>query len=48
MYSKEFSVTPKCIIVLETKINKDGMAEVRFGVAMECTPKSHVTEVIYI
>ena len=48
MYNQRFSVSPRCIIILEKKINKDGKAEVRFGVAMECTPKFHTTKIIQI
>ena len=39
LYREQFLVNPKCIIILETKLNNDGKAEVRFGVAMGCTPK---------
>lgn len=39
LYYDQFLVNPKCIIILETKINSDGKAEVRFGVAMKCTQK---------
>ena len=48
MYSDIFLVNPRCIIILETKINEEGKAEVRFGVAMKCTLRSHVPEIIHI
>jgi len=37
MYSEIFLVEPRCIIILEKKINAEEKAEVRFGVAMKCT-----------
>ncbi len=40
IYFEQFLVYPRCIIILETGKNDDGKAEVRFGVAMECTYKS--------
>jgi len=48
LYSDNFLVTPRCIIVLETKRNEEEKAEVRFGVAMKCTAKSQVPETINI
>ena len=36
IYYEQFLVSPGCIIILETKINDQGRAEVRFGIAMEC------------
>jgi hypothetical protein len=42
IYYEQFLVSPKCIIILETKINDNNKAEIRFGVAMECTPKLQV------
>ena len=39
MYSDCFLVNPRCIIILEARINEEGRAEVRFGVAMKCTPE---------
>ena len=39
MYNEIFLVKPRCIIVLEARINEEGRAEVRLGVAMKCTPK---------
>ena len=35
IYYEQFLVYPECIIILESKINDEGRAEVRFGVAME-------------
>ena len=40
MYRHYFLVKPRCIIILETKINEEGKSQVRFGVAMECVPVS--------
>ena len=40
IYYEQFLVYPECIIILETKINAQGRAEVRFGIAMECSDKS--------
>ena len=37
MYSDYFLVNPRCLIILEARINEEGRAEVRFGVAMKCT-----------
>lgn len=48
LYNDNFLVNPRCIIILETKINEEGRAEVRFGVAMKCTAKSQVPEIINI
>ena len=48
MYCEIFLVKPRCIIILETKINEEEKAEVRFGVAMKCTAKSQVHEIINI
>ena len=48
MYSDIFLVNPRCIIILEAKINEEGKAEVRFGVAMKCTIKSQVPKIIHI
>jgi hypothetical protein len=48
LYYEQFSVKPNCIIILETKINNDGKAEIRFGVAMECTPKLQRPKTIYL
>jgi hypothetical protein len=48
MYRQRFSVNPRCIIVLETKVNEAGKAEIRFGVAMECTPKQSASKIIFI
>ena len=48
LYSDNFLVNPRCIIILETKINEAEKAEVRFGVAMKCTAKWQVTETINI
>jgi len=39
MYRQNFLINPKCIIILETKINHENKAQVRFGVAMRCTPR---------
>ena len=47
-YYDTFLVNPKCIIILETKINTVGKAEVRFGVAMKCTPKLRLPNPISI
>ena len=44
LYHDNFLVNPRCIIILETKINEDEKAEVRFGVAMKCTVKSQLPE----
>ena len=43
IYHEQFLVYPECIIILDTKINDDGRAEVRFGVAMGCSHKSKLT-----
>lgn len=48
IYYEQFLVYPECIIILETKINDQGRAEVRFGVAMECPPKSKLVNPITI
>ena len=48
LYYEQFLVNPECIIILETKINTDGRAEVRFGVAMKCTPKLRLPNPISI
>ena len=48
IYYDNFLVYPGCIIILETKINDQGRAEVRFGVAMECTDKSKLAQPITI
>ncbi|MGI9535569.1 MAG: hypothetical protein ACR2PB_00760 [Desulfocapsaceae bacterium] len=48
LYNDNFLVNPRCIIILETKTNKEEKAEVRFGVAMKCTAKSRVPDVINI
>lgn len=48
MYSDIFMVKPRCIIILEAKINEEEKAEVRFGVAMKCTVKSQVPKIIDI
>ncbi len=45
LYHDNFLVNPRCIIILETKINEDEKAEVRFGVAMKCTVKSQLPEI---
>lgn len=47
-YYNKFLVNPKCIIILETKINNDGKAEIRFGVAMQCTLRSQLPDMINI
>lgn len=39
MYSDCFFINPRCIIILEVRINKEGRAEARIGVAMKCTPR---------
>ena len=48
LYYEQFLVNPECIIILETKINSEGRAEVRFGVAMKCTPKLQLPTTINI
>ena len=48
LYYEQFLINPECIIILETKINMDGRAEVRFGVAMKCTPKLRLPNPISI
>ena len=48
IYYEQFLVYPRCIIILETGINDDGKAEVRFGVAMECTYKSTLPDQLSI
>lgn len=48
MYREQYSVNPRCIIILETKINENEKAEVRFAVAMECSPKLRSTKPIRI
>lgn len=48
LYYEQFLVNPKCIIILETKINNDGKAEVRFGVAMKCTQRLQLPTTINI
>ena len=48
MYSECFLVNPRCIIVLETKINEEHKAEIRFGVAMECVPKLEILKTEFI
>ena len=48
LYYEQFLINPECIIILETKINTDGKAEVRFGVAMKCTPKLRLPNPISI
>lgn len=48
IYFEQFLVYPRCIIILETGINDDGKAEVRFGVAMECTYKSTLPDQLSI
>ena len=48
LYNDNFLINPRCIIILETKINEDEKAEVRFGVAMKCTARSQVPEIIKI
>ena len=48
IYSEQYLVSPECIIILETKINDEGRAEVRFGVAMECAHKSKLAKPIII
>ena len=48
IYFEQFLVYPECIIILETKINDQGRAEVRFGVAMECSHKSKLTKPVTI
>ena len=48
LYNDNFLVNPRCIIILETKINEEERAEVRFGVAMKCTARSQVPEIINI
>ncbi|NNF47842.1 MAG: hypothetical protein HKP44_04515 [Desulfofustis sp.] len=48
IYHEQFLVYPECIIILETKINDEGRAEVRFGVAMECSHKSKLANPVTI
>lgn len=48
LYGERFSINPRCIIILETKINEDDKAEVRFAVAMECIPKLRSNRTIQI
>ena len=48
IYYEQFLVFPECIIILESKINDQGRAEVRFGVAMECSYKSKLADPITI
>jgi len=48
LYGDQFSINPRCIIILETKINEDDKAEVRFAVAMECIPKLRSNKTIQI
>ena len=48
IYYNNFLVYPGCIIILESKINDQGKAEVRFGVAMGCSHKSKLTAPITI
>ncbi len=48
IYYEQFLVYPECIIILESKINDEGRAEVRFGVAMECSYKSKLADPITI
>jgi hypothetical protein len=48
IYYRRFLVYPECIIVLETKINDEGRAEVRFGLAMECAHKAKLANPITI
>ena len=48
IYYEQFLVYPECIIILETKINDQGRAEVRFGIAMECPRKSKMANPITI
>jgi hypothetical protein len=48
LYGDQFSINPRCIIILETKINEDDKAEVRFAVAMECLPKLRSNKTIQI
>lgn len=43
-----FLVKPRCIIILETKINEEEKAEVRFGVAMKCTIDPQILKIINI
>ena len=48
VYYEQFLVYPECIIILETKINDQGRAEVRFGVAMQCSYKARLANPITI
>ena len=48
MYRERFHVNPRCIIILESKINEEEKAEIRFGVAMKCITKSQPPEIIHI
>ena len=48
IYYRRFLLSPECIIVLETKINDEGRAEVRFGIAMECSDKAKLAKPITI
>jgi hypothetical protein len=48
MYSDCLLVNPRCIIILETRINEEERAEVRLGVAMKCTPKLRTPKSDYV
>lgn len=48
LYYEQFLIQPGCIIILETKINEYGKAEVRFGVAMKCAPKNKLAAPVII
>ena len=48
IYYRSFLLSPECIIVLETKINGEGRAEVRFGIAMACSDKAKLAKPITI
>ncbi len=48
VYFQHFLVQPECIIILESWINAEGRAEVRFGVAMECAYRARLAEPLSI
>ena len=48
IYYEQFLVQPGCIIILDTRINAEGRAEVRFGVAMQCTHRAKLAEPLSI
>ena len=48
IYHEQFLVYPECIIILDARINDEGKAEVRFGIAMACAYKSILAKPVTI